>query len=224
MQVATAAGELERQLDALVVGGLPTLSGVSESDFRTTFEPLVPQIELWGSSSGEGAGSEGGNGVEGAVPFVVIPSPNSVDAAALVPRLTLLGKDRPGVLDRNHGDTGVSDYRPLPELAVPPDRPYVLVGVQRGEEFCDVRPRDAVEVISTRGRSPLTILEGVVLQLVYPELLQTNRCFMLAGSRRGDKRVPALWISNGAPKLGWCWEGNPHSWLGIASAEARLTA
>jgi hypothetical protein len=84
-----------------------------------------------------------------------------------------------------------------------------------------VRPGDAVEVIERRGRTPLSIAEGIVLHLVRPDLLEKNRCYMLAGSRRGDRRVPALWISGHAPKLGWCWEGNPHSWLGTASAAER---
>jgi len=56
----------------------------------------------------------------------------------------------------------------------------------------------------------------------HPELLERNHCFSLAGSRRGDRRVPALWISRNAPKLGWCWEGNPHDWLGCASAAVRV--
>jgi hypothetical protein len=44
-------------------------------------------------------------------------------------------------------------------------------------------------------------------------------------------RTPAIWISNGtgrdgtanrnAPKVGWCWAGNRHTWLGFASAETR---
>jgi hypothetical protein len=48
-----------------------------------------------------------------------------------------------------------------------------------------------------------------------------------------DARTPALWISNGtgrdgpanrnAPKLGWCWAGNRHTWLGFASASERLS-
>ena len=71
-----------------------------------------------------------------------------------------------------------------------------------------------------------------------PEVLERNRCFMTSGSRRAgsrpgrlDARVPALWISNGtgrdgrerrgAPKLGWCWAGNRHTWLGIASVGSR---
>jgi hypothetical protein len=53
--------------------------------------------------------------------------------------------------------------------------------------------------------------------------LEKNSCFTLAGSRRHDRRVPAMWISERAPKLGWCWDGNPHTWLGVASAAGRLS-
>ena len=80
---------------------------------------------------------------------------------------------------------------------------------------------DALSVIASRGRTPLTIDEGLSLATVFPELLVKNHCFMLAGSTRGDKRVPALWISERAPKLGWCFQGVPHSWLGVASARGR---
>jgi hypothetical protein len=60
---------------------------------------------------------------------------------------------------------------------------------------------------------------------------------MTIGSRlrkpdgRLDSRTPALWLSNGsgrdgterrgAPKVGWCWAGNRHTWLGFASAAGR---
>jgi hypothetical protein len=46
--------------------------------------------------------------------------------------------------------------------------------------------------------------------------------------------APAVWISNGtrrdgaarrnAPKVGWCWAGNRHTWLGFASAAAQVAA
>ena len=36
------------------------------------------------------------------------------------------------------------------------------------------------------------------------------------------KRVPSFWVSKGAPRLGWCWAGNPHTWLGAGSAATRL--
>ncbi|CAM5297405.1 putative protein OS=Streptomyces tendae OX=1932 GN=GUR47_27180 PE=4 SV=1 [Streptomyces tendae] len=75
--------------------------------------------------------------------------------------------------------------------------------------------------VAGRGRTPLTIEEGVAVLTQVPEVLVKNKCFSLGGSRCGDRRVPALWISKRAPKLGWCWEGNPHTWLGMASAGAR---
>ena len=75
-----------------------------------------------------------------------------------------------------------------------------------------------MEGITAQGRLPLTIDEGLALVTLHPAALASNRCFSLVGSRCGDKRVPALWISQGAPKLGWCWYGNPHTWLGSASA------
>lgn len=46
-----------------------------------------------------------------------------------------------------------------------------------------------------------------------------------------DARTPAVWISSGtghdgahnrnAPKVGWSWAGNRHTWLGFASAARR---
>ena len=61
---------------------------------------------------------------------------------------------------------------------------------------------------------------------------------MTIGSRKKtraglDTRAPAIWISGGtgrdgarrkgAPKVGWCWEGNRHTWLGIASARSQAS-
>lgn len=211
--------EFDRQVDRLVSSGAheagaPSGGAVSAEGLRRSLEELRPLCQDAGRTNDSVAGQS----------FVLIPAPISIDLEELVPRLTLAGGSRPGVLDRNHGSEGLAPYRALPDLGVPPDEPYLLVDVERGEEFCGVRPGDAVAEIVDRGRTPLTILEGMILQLVRPDLLEKNRCFMLAGSRRGDRRVPALWISGGAPKLGWCWEGNPHTWLGTASAAERRVA
>jgi hypothetical protein len=141
-----------------------------------------------------------------------------------VPLLRLHGPrgpgSKPGIVDRHHGD-GLDDYRPI-EGCEPPAPVHLLVDVERGEEFCNVRPEDASAVVRSRGRTQLTIDEGVALVTQVPQVLEKNKCFMLAGSRRGDRRVPALWISERAPKLGWCWDGNPHTWLGMASAGDRV--
>jgi hypothetical protein len=87
------------------------------------------------------------------------------------------------------------------------------------------------------GRTPLTLTEGIFWLLQQPEALERNHCFMTIGSRLRkdnnhlDARIPAIWISNGtgrdgahkrnAPKVGWCWAGNRHTWLGFASAAGR---
>ena len=118
--------------------------------------------------------------------------------------------------------TTPADYAPIPELDVPDAPAYVLRDVDLGAEFFDVTPDDALQLISGRGRSPLTILEGVAVLACFPNILAEQNAFSLLGSRRGDRRVPALWLSGGRPRLGWCWAGAPHSWLGSASCAERV--
>ena len=200
--------EFDRQVQALIDRGWPDVAGSATELFQQTLEPLRALVHENVSDA---------TVTSSRVPFVlVVPD---IDPEPLVPLLRLNGGAKPGILDRNHGDEG----RAVP-AARRPGRADIAVRRARrgaGEEFCDVRPNEAVETIRGRGRTPLTIHEGIALVTVHPQVLEPNRCFMLAGSRRGDRRVPALWISQRAPKLGWCWEGNPHSWLGTASAGAR---
>ena len=157
-------------------------------------------------------------------PYLLVVTRDLVAPEARVPLLRLARGTKPGVVDRNHGEGDLETYQPLPELGVPAGPAYLLLGAERGEEFCGVRPEDALPVIIGRGRTPLTIDEGIALVTQRPGVLERNKCFMLSGSRRHDRRVPALWISERAPKLGWCWDGNPHSWLGVANASGRLGA
>ena len=137
--------------------------------------------------------------------------------------------DKPGFIDVHLADW--ERFVPIDGLEVPAG-PYRLVGIERGDEYLNWTPDDALAAITERGRTPLTIGEGVALLRAHPELLEPNKCFHLLGSRCGDKRVPALWISGGtgqdgrerkgAAKLGWCWAGNRHTWLGHASAATRV--
>ena len=106
-----------------------------------------------------------------------------------------------------------------------PDGPvYAVVGVERGEEFCGVRPAEAA--VTHRGPRPEHAHDrgGAGLPARVPEALEKNKCFHTGASRGTDRRVPALWISDRAPHLGWCWENNHHTWLGVASAEGRVTS
>jgi Family of unknown function (DUF5701) len=201
----------QEQVDRLVELGYPGLAGIKEDTFRDRLEPLRTAAEALDAAAGEER--------PGHTTYVVVVTRDVVDPYATVPLLSLRGKA--GVIDRNHAPGDLATYDPLPELSVP-GATYLLVDVDRGEEFCGVRPDEALPVIRGRGRTPLTIDEGIAVVTLAPRLLEKNACFMLSGSRRHDRRVPALWISQGAPKLGWCWDGNPHSWLGVASAGSRV--
>lgn len=203
---------LDHQIDAFVAANLPRLANRSEAEFRQLFEPLRARAS---------ALSQQANPAEGALPYVAVVTDALVDPATRVPGLRLADSTRKGILDRNHGDEGLAPYRPVLSLELPDAPVYLLIDVERGDEFRDVAPRDALPVLNSRERTPLTIAEGLSLQAAHPDFMFKNHCYMLAGSSRGDKRVPALWISDKAPKLGWCFQGVPHSWLGVASAASR---
>ncbi len=113
-------------------------------------------------------------------------------------------------------------FRPIDAVVLPDARSYVAVDVDLGAASRNVRPEDALRDILAAGRSPLTIDEGIALVLQQPQAIAPNWGFSMAGSRRGDQRVPAFWVSEGRPKLGWCWDRNPHTWLGTASCGARV--
>jgi len=204
-----ARTEFDRQRNRLIELGYPAKAGMSAGQFAETLEPLRAVVP----------GPDPDSHTTSSVPWLLVPT--MIDPELLVPILQLKGGSPPGVVDRNHGETGLAPYLPLPSIDIPAGPAYIAFGIERGEEFCNVRPEDALLVITARGRTPLTILEGIALVTQFPEILEKNKCFMLSGSRRGDRRVPAMWISAKAPKLGWCWDGNPHTWLGSASAKTR---
>lgn len=188
---------LESQVNSYVSAGYPQVAGLTESAFRALFDPLEPLD----------------------APALAVVTSAVVPQEPRVTALRLPGSTREGILDRNHGEAGLEPYARVVDI---PEAPvYWLYGIDRGDEFLNVAPRDALSVIAERGRTALTIDEGLSLATVAPHFVEKNHCFMLAGSRRGDKRVPAIWISQRAPKLGWCFEGVPHTWLGIASAAGR---
>jgi Family of unknown function (DUF5701) len=133
--------------------------------------------------------------------------------------------------------TDVDAFAPIAQAPVPDAPVYLVEGIERGDELANWSPDEALPAITARGRTPLTLAEGVHWLLQQPQALARNRCFMTIGSRlpkpdgRLDTRTPALWLSNGtgrdgrerrgAPKVGWCWAGNRHTWLGFASAARR---
>jgi hypothetical protein len=205
-----AATEFDRQLDRLVQLGYPALAELTEEAFRDLLAPL-------GEAAVPGAAALPAP-TERRVPFLLVTTRELVPVQERIALTTLAGKRKPGVLDRNFPADDLPRFDPIKELEVPAGPAYLLFDVDRGEEYRNLPPSTALEQMTAQGRLPITIDEGLAFVTLYPPALASNRCFSLVGSRCGDKRVPALWISQGAPKLGWCWYGNPHTWLGSATA------
>ena len=93
-------------------------------------------------------------------------------------------------------------FEPIDGVEVPSGA-YLLADVDTGEATLNVTPDDALVAIAAEGRSPLTLDEGIALVTQFPELLREHNCFSLLGSRCGDRRVTAIWVSEGraAPRL-----------------------
>lgn len=135
--------------------------------------------------------------------------------------------------------TDIDDFAPVPGVDVPDADVYAVAAPDRGDAMANWSPEEAGPAIAARGRSPLTLTEGIHWVLQSPDVLARNLCFMTIGSRLRrpdgtyDARTPAVWISNGtgrdgserrgAPKVGWCWWRNRHTWLGFASTGGRHT-
>ncbi len=208
MMTITLDAEIDRQIDTLVALDYPALAGVSEDGLYAFVEPLREPLRAAVTGDPTPTAQH--------APFVLVVNRTLVPVSARVELISLRGK--PGVLNRHFAD--VDSFGPI--LDVPEAPVYAVLDVERGEEFCGVRPADAAVTIAERERTPITMDEGICFLHAAPEALEKNKCFHTAASRGTDKRVPALWISKNAPTLGWCWEHNHHSWLGVASAGGRV--
>jgi len=154
-------------------------------------------------------------------------------ASVLADALTLNGRKGFVVSDM----TDVDEFLPVASIDLPAAPVYLVRDLDRGDEMANWSPDEALPAIDEAGRTPLTLTEGLHWLLQRPAVLERGHCFMTIGSRRHkpdgtlDARTPAVWISNGtgrdgpanrnAPKVGWCWAGNRHTWLGFASAGGR---
>ncbi|MGH3314899.1 MAG: DUF5701 family protein, partial [Nocardioidaceae bacterium] len=190
--------ELHRQTDHLVEQGYPELARLTEQAFRDLVAPLerlVPDE-----------------------PFLLVVSGDLVPLDRLIERTALKGK--PGFTSMEADD--VRGFRPIADLDLPDSPVYLLADVDTGRETLNVTPDDALPQIHEAGRTPLTLDEGLAVAAQHPQWLREPNCFEMLGSRAGDKRVTGIWVSKGAPRLGWCWAGNPHTWLGMATAARRV--
>lgn len=169
---------------------------------------------------------------------LLVVSDRVLPVRTLVPHLKRAsgGQARSGFIVVDMDD--VDEFVPTVEAPVPDAIVYAIDDPHRGDAMRNWSPAEAQEALTRDGRTPFTIGEGVHWALQLPAIIERNACYMMIGSRRRkskgfDSRTPALWISNGtgrdgrdrsgAPKLGWCWWNNRHTWLGFASGSRRVS-
>ena len=197
------------QVERLISVGVHELAGLSATDLRGVAAAV------------------------GSAPALLVIHPDRVPPSRLAPLIECGGKRAFVVVDM----TDVDDFSPTESATLPADAIYTVEQLDRGDHLANWSPDEALSAIITAGRTSLTLGEGLHWLLQQPEVLARNHCFMTIGSRLRksdgslDARTPALWISNGsgrdgrpnrnAPKVGWCWAGNRHTWLGVASAGTR---
>lgn len=195
--------ELDRQLATLLDKEYPALAGISRDELAEQVEALRPHLPEDGHPE--------------RIPFLLVVRHETVPSVAAVERLVVRGE--PGFTDMD--DDELDSFIPVDGVHVPESPVYLVTDVDTGAATLNVRPDDALPVIREQGRTPLTVDEGVALVTQLPDVLKLRNCFQTLGSRCGDRRVPSFWVSYGKPRLGWCWAGNPHTWLGAASAADR---
>ena len=93
----------------------------------------------------------------------------------------------------------------------PPEGPFYLV----------VEPHTGTCYINREPDVARTLEEGLAIATQHPEWLLEKNGFNLLGSRSADGRVPSIWMSQNAPRLGAVWPNSRHTWLGNAFCVSR---
>jgi hypothetical protein len=197
--------EFDRQCAVLELKKYPALAGMTSAEFRAAVDPLRIHLRDLPPPT------------EHRIPFVLVVGEQVVGLKPAAEALELPAGG--GFTDMTPED--LARFRPIP--AVTETAAFQLaVDVSTGPEFLGATPDETLPQILGSGRSPLTVAEGVAVVTMFPGILREQNCFMMAGSRCGDRRVTALWVSKKRPRLGWCWAGNHHTWLGMAHLSYRL--
>lgn len=199
--MSKASEEASRQLDRIVALGYADVADMSEDAFRALAQPLIAALEH------SDLGSD----------ILLIPTRELVSPESLIARTSI---------NRMAGFTtmpprDIASFLPQDGFT-PPEGPfYLVVEPHTGTCYINREPDVARKLIDSDERLPLTLEEGLAIATQHPEWLLEKNGFNLLGSRSADGRVPSIWMSQNAPRLGAVWPNSRHTWLGNAYCMAR---
>ncbi|WEV67090.1 DUF5701 family protein [Bifidobacterium sp. ESL0769] len=199
--MSKASKEAQKQLDRIVALGYPDVADMSAAAFRALAHPLIDALK--DSDLGEN--------------ILLVPTHELVSPESLIARTSI---------NRMAGFTtmpprDVASFLPQDGFE-PPEGPfYLVVDPHTGTAYVNREPDVARKLIDSDERMPLTLEEGLAIATQHPDWLVKKNGFNLLGSRSADGRVPSIWMSQNAPRLGSVWPTSRHTWLGNAYCQAR---
>ena len=104
-----------------------------------------------------------------------------------------------------------------------PAEPYFMFDIEDDGDRLDVKPSLSEARIFADGRSPYTIIEGIVHAVVFPEVFDSHN-MTLCGSRYKLENIPELLLSESGPRLQSNFMDSPHPRFGVPSCRGRYTA
>ncbi|MBB2955306.1 hypothetical protein FHX77_000709 [Bifidobacterium commune] len=199
--MSKASIQAQKQLDRIVALGYPDVADMSAEAFRALARPLIDALK--DSDLGEN--------------ILLVPTHELVSPESLIARTSI---------NRMAGFTtmpprDVASFLPQ-DGCEPPEGPfYLVVDPHTGTAYVNREPDVARKLIDSDEHMPLTLEEGLAIATQHPDWLVKKNGFNLLGSRSADGRVPSIWMSQNAPRLGSVWPTSRHTWLGNAYCQAR---
>ena len=199
--MSLASIEATKQLDRIVALGYPDVADMSSDSFRALARPLISALE----------DSDLGTDI------LLVPTRELVTPESLIARTSI---------NRMAGFTtmpprDIASFLPTDGFE-PPEGPfYLVVDPHTGTCYVNREPDVARKLIESDERSPITLEEGLAVATQHTVWMLEKNGFNLIGPRSADGRVPSIWMSQNAPRLGSVWPNSRHTWLGNAYCVAR---
>ena len=194
--MSDSSDAINDQLERIVALGYPDVADLTANAFRALARPLLKALEK----------------TELGTDILLVPNRELVSPESLISRTSI--NRRAGFTTMPARD--IVSFLPLNGLE-PPEGPfYLVVEPHTGTCYTNREPDAAYRLLETNSHLPLTLEEGLAIATQHPEWLEVKNGFNLLGSRSADGRVPSIWMSQSATRLGFIWPNSRHTWLGNA--------